>query len=153
MPAHASFEAPCERPMVAIELEHAVVVRLRREAAKRETTLDYLVRNLLGTIAADKLVDAVLNDGWPLRPRALPQPVPAGALFGQRKDAPAGLPSSAHFCFLQDFDDLRCAQTASAETERFSPPLVRPGRLAVKCYPLRYPGRPVHHKRMRYRPF
>jgi hypothetical protein len=44
-------------------LEHRVAARLRREAARRETTLDYLVRNLLGTIADDKLTTAILDDG------------------------------------------------------------------------------------------
>jgi hypothetical protein len=46
-----------------LELDHAVAVRLRREAARRETTLDYLLRSLLGTIADDKLTTAILDDG------------------------------------------------------------------------------------------
>jgi macrodomain Ter protein organizer (MatP/YcbG family) len=48
---------------VALDLEHAVVVRLRREAPRRETTLDYLLRSLLDTIATDQFVTAVLDDG------------------------------------------------------------------------------------------
>jgi hypothetical protein len=53
-----------------LELEHTVVVRLRREAARRQTTLDYLVRSLLGTIADDKLTTAILDDGGDLRRRS-----------------------------------------------------------------------------------
>lgn len=48
---------------VALELEHDVAVRLRREAASRDVPLDYLVRNLLDVVARDRLVDAVLDDG------------------------------------------------------------------------------------------
>jgi hypothetical protein len=46
-----------------IEVEHEVVVRLRRDAAIREMPVAALIRQLLDTIAADRLVDAVLDDG------------------------------------------------------------------------------------------
>jgi hypothetical protein len=39
---------------------------LRRAAAARDVPLDYLVRNLLGTIADGMLVDAVLDDAPPV---------------------------------------------------------------------------------------
>jgi hypothetical protein len=39
-----------------------VAMRLRREAAKRETTLDYLVRSVLDVVARDKLTTAILDD-------------------------------------------------------------------------------------------
>jgi hypothetical protein len=48
---------------VALELDHGVAACLRREAARRDTTLDYLLRNLLGTIADDRLTTAILDDG------------------------------------------------------------------------------------------
>jgi hypothetical protein len=54
-----------QRIKVALELEHAVAASLRREAAKRETTFDFLVRSLLDRIASDGLVDAVLDDAPP----------------------------------------------------------------------------------------
>jgi hypothetical protein len=51
---------------LSIELDHQAVVRLRRAAAARDVPLDYLVRNLLGTIADGMLVDAVLDDAPPV---------------------------------------------------------------------------------------
>jgi hypothetical protein len=63
-PEHGPHERQTVK--VALELDHAVAVRLRREAARRETTLDYLVRSLLGTIADDKLTTAILDDAGDL---------------------------------------------------------------------------------------
>jgi hypothetical protein len=47
----------------AIEIEHDLIVRLRPEAAARETTVQNLVRELLDVIASDKLTAAILDDG------------------------------------------------------------------------------------------
>jgi hypothetical protein len=44
---------------------HALVVRLRPEARRRDMPLARLVRDLLDRIADDQLVDAVLDDGEP----------------------------------------------------------------------------------------
>ena len=54
-----------ERPTIsiALEIDRAVAVRLRHEAARRETTLDYLVRHLLDVVAAEQLTSAILDDG------------------------------------------------------------------------------------------
>lgn len=54
-----------QRNTVALELEldRGVAVCLRREAARRDTTLDYLVHHLLDVIAADGLTGAILDDG------------------------------------------------------------------------------------------
>ena len=57
-----------ERPVVTIEVEHAVVARLRVEAARRDMPVKSLVRNLLDVIASDGLVTAVLDDGAPAEP-------------------------------------------------------------------------------------
>jgi hypothetical protein len=46
-----------------IEVEHELVVQLRRDAAIRSMPVAGLIRELLGTIVSDKLVDAVLDDG------------------------------------------------------------------------------------------
>jgi hypothetical protein len=46
----------------AIELDHDLVVRFRVEAAKRETTVPQLIRDLLDVIAADGLTTAILDD-------------------------------------------------------------------------------------------
>jgi hypothetical protein len=46
-----------------VEIEHEVVVRLRRDAAIREMPVQSLIRELLDVIATDRLVTAVLDDG------------------------------------------------------------------------------------------
>jgi hypothetical protein len=47
-----------------IEIEYSLVLQFRGEAAKRGVTVAHLAHELLYTIAADKLVAAVLdNDG------------------------------------------------------------------------------------------
>ena len=60
-------------------------MRLRREAAKRETTLDYLVRSVLDVVARDKLTTAILDDGGRTRP--------SGALLLSLHAAAAPLPA------------------------------------------------------------
>jgi hypothetical protein len=56
MPTDSEFHT------TAIELEHDLVVRFRVEAAKRETTVPQLIRDLLDVIAADGLTTAILDD-------------------------------------------------------------------------------------------
>jgi hypothetical protein len=51
-----------EHPALSIELEHAVVAAFRPEARRRDVSVARLVQDLLGTIAADGLVTAVLDD-------------------------------------------------------------------------------------------
>jgi len=60
MSTHPEFRSPLRT--TAIELEHDLVVQFRGEAAKRETTVPQLVRDLLGVIAADGLTTAILDD-------------------------------------------------------------------------------------------
>ena len=50
---------------VALELPHDVAMRLRREAAKREESLDFFLRSLLDVVARDKLAGAILDDAPP----------------------------------------------------------------------------------------
>ena len=59
-----------ERPLVKIELPHQTACGLRREAAKRETTLQRLAVELLDLVVDDGLVGAVLDvdDGAPAEP-------------------------------------------------------------------------------------
>jgi hypothetical protein len=47
MPTHSEFHT------TAIELDNDLIVRFRVEAAKRETTVPLLIRDLLDVIAAD----------------------------------------------------------------------------------------------------
>jgi hypothetical protein len=47
----------------ALELEHALIVKFRNEAARREMTVPQLIRDLLDVIAADALTGAILDDG------------------------------------------------------------------------------------------
>jgi hypothetical protein len=54
--------------VVTIEVEHAVVARLRVEAARREVPVKSLIRDLLDVIAADQLTGAILDDGAPAEP-------------------------------------------------------------------------------------
>jgi hypothetical protein len=61
MPTHSEFHT------TAIELDHDLVVRFRAEAAKRETTVPQLIRDLLDVIATDRLTTAILDDGAPQR--------------------------------------------------------------------------------------
>ncbi len=49
-------------PPVQIELEIDLVRRLRPEAARRGVSVAALVRDLLDVVAADQLVDAILDD-------------------------------------------------------------------------------------------
>jgi hypothetical protein len=51
------------RPPVTIEIDHAIVVRLRSEAARRDVPVRRLIHDLLDTIAYNKpLVGVVLDD-------------------------------------------------------------------------------------------
>jgi hypothetical protein len=49
-------------PPVLLKVEHGIVVRLRREAARRDWPVERLISELLDAIATDRLVDAVLDD-------------------------------------------------------------------------------------------
>jgi hypothetical protein len=46
-----------------IELDHALVVRLRPKAARRDVPVVRLIHDLLDVIAADQLTGAILDDG------------------------------------------------------------------------------------------
>jgi hypothetical protein len=59
---------PGDRPPTVVEIAHEVVVSLRREARRRDTTVERLARDLLDIIATDGLVGAVLDDGAPAEP-------------------------------------------------------------------------------------
>jgi hypothetical protein len=45
-----------------IEIEHDVIVKLRIEAARREKTVQQLIRTLLDVIVTDRLTTAILDD-------------------------------------------------------------------------------------------
>jgi hypothetical protein len=51
-----------ERPLASISIDHPLLLRLRAEAAKRHMPTDFLIRSLLDTIVADRLVSAVLDE-------------------------------------------------------------------------------------------
>jgi hypothetical protein len=59
MPA-IELEPPLPPP-IRIEIDYALVLALRREAAKRDMPIGRLVRELLEVIAADNLAAAVLD--------------------------------------------------------------------------------------------
>jgi hypothetical protein len=59
MPTHSEFHT------TAIELDNDLIVRFRAEAAKRDTTVPLLIRDLLDVIAADGLTTAILDDAAP----------------------------------------------------------------------------------------
>jgi hypothetical protein len=61
MPAQP-LHPPQARPLV-IELDHALVVRLRPKAARRDVPVVRLIHDLLDVIAADQLTGAILDDG------------------------------------------------------------------------------------------
>jgi hypothetical protein len=52
-----SFDTP---PLTS--LDHAPVVRLRPEAARRDVPVARLIRDMLDVIAADQLTTAILDD-------------------------------------------------------------------------------------------
>jgi hypothetical protein len=54
---------PGQSHPTAIELDRDLVVQFRAEAAKRETTVPQLIREMLNVIAADGLTTAILDDG------------------------------------------------------------------------------------------
>jgi len=45
-----------------IEIDHDLVVLLRKEAAQRDIPVTRLIRDLLGVIATDGLTQAILDD-------------------------------------------------------------------------------------------
>jgi hypothetical protein len=52
----------CHPPMM-VEVDHALAVRLRPEAARRDVPVKRLLHELLDTIAADQRTGAILDDG------------------------------------------------------------------------------------------
>ena len=56
-PTQAQTRAPAK-----IEVEHDLITRLRPEAARREVTVNRLIRDLLDVIVDDKLTTAILDD-------------------------------------------------------------------------------------------
>ena len=54
-----------KHPALSIEIEHALVAALRLEARRRDVSVARLVYDLLGMIAADGLVTAILDDDPP----------------------------------------------------------------------------------------
>jgi hypothetical protein len=48
--------------VTTIEVDHDVIMLLRKEAAMRDVPVDRLIRDLLGVIAADQLTAAILDD-------------------------------------------------------------------------------------------
>ncbi len=51
-----------ERPATIVEIDHAVVIQLRPEAARRGLTVSAIAREILDVVATEKLVGAVLDD-------------------------------------------------------------------------------------------
>jgi hypothetical protein len=58
-PAQAQIHT---RPPALVEVDHDLVVRLRPEAARREVSVNRLIRDLLDIIVDDKLTTAILDD-------------------------------------------------------------------------------------------
>jgi hypothetical protein len=56
-PTQAQTRAPAK-----IEIEHDLITRFRPEAARREVSVDRLIRDLLDIIVDDKLTTAILDD-------------------------------------------------------------------------------------------
>ena len=50
------------RSPALVEIEHDLITRLRPEAARREVSIDRLIRDLLHIIVDDKLTTAILDD-------------------------------------------------------------------------------------------
>jgi len=68
---HTGAASP-KHPALSVEIEHTVVAALRPEARRRDVSVARLVYDLLGMIAADGLVTAVLDDNPPLPARRGP---------------------------------------------------------------------------------
>ena len=71
-PSPVGCELPPARPpgprandATMIEVDHALVTRLRPEAARRDVPVNRLLHDLLDVIAADQLTTAILDDGDP----------------------------------------------------------------------------------------
>jgi hypothetical protein len=50
-------------PFLAVEIDRDLIRALRPEAASRAISVPRLIREILETVATDKLVGAVLDDG------------------------------------------------------------------------------------------
>jgi hypothetical protein len=68
---HTGAASP-KHPTLSVEIEHTVVAAFRPEARRRDVSVAPLVQDLLGMIAADGLVTAVLDDSPPSRARRGP---------------------------------------------------------------------------------
>jgi hypothetical protein len=53
---------PQTRSPALFEIEHDLITRLRPEAARREVSVDRLIRDLLDVIVDDQLTTAILDD-------------------------------------------------------------------------------------------
>jgi hypothetical protein len=51
-----------ERPPAVVEVDHTLLQRLRREAVRRDTPVNSLIRDLLSVIVADRLTAALLDE-------------------------------------------------------------------------------------------
>jgi hypothetical protein len=51
-----------ERPWTKVELDPGIVVPLRREAARRDMSLQRFVADLLDAVVTDQLTTAILDD-------------------------------------------------------------------------------------------
>ena len=58
MPAETGIQ---ERPTTKVELDPGIVTPLRKEAARRDMSLQRLVTDLLDVIVADQLMTAILD--------------------------------------------------------------------------------------------
>jgi hypothetical protein len=59
-----------ERATTKVELDPGIVTPLRREAARRDVSLQTLVTNLLDAIVEDQLTTAILDDEQSGTPRS-----------------------------------------------------------------------------------
>jgi hypothetical protein len=62
MPLTRRPAGPQPRRALTVELEPHVALRLRPAAVARGTTVPEIAREILEIVAADKLIDAVLDD-------------------------------------------------------------------------------------------
>jgi hypothetical protein len=61
--ANHNTSGPRGYPPTLVELDHALVARLRPEAARRDVRVVRLIHGLLDVIATDQLTGAILDDG------------------------------------------------------------------------------------------
>ena len=59
-----SLKRACQRQTttIAVEIEHHVIVHIRREAQRRDVSVARLLHDLLDAIVADQLTTAILDD-------------------------------------------------------------------------------------------